>query len=70
MPAAELVPGDIVLLGAGDKVPAELRLIEVAGMSVEEAILTGESVPVRKAVEPVEPTPRSETERRWRSAAQ
>ena len=55
VPAAELVPGDIVLLEAGDKVPADLRLIEVASMSVEEAILTGESVPARKSVDPVEP---------------
>ncbi|WP_296476471.1 HAD-IC family P-type ATPase [Roseinatronobacter sp.] len=50
---ADLVPGDIVLLEAGDKVPADLRLIEISGMSVEEAILTGESVPVRKALDPV-----------------
>ena len=48
------MPGDIVLLEAGDKVPANLRLIEVAGMTVEEAILTGKSVPVRRAVKSVE----------------
>ncbi|MCC5969260.1 MAG: HAD-IC family P-type ATPase [Pararhodobacter sp.] len=52
--AVDLVPGDIVLLKAGDKVPADLRLIETAGLSVEEAILTGESVPVRKGTDPVE----------------
>jgi magnesium-transporting ATPase (P-type) len=52
---ADLVPGDIVVLEAGDKIPADLRLIEAAGLTVEEAILTGESVPVRKAVEPVAP---------------
>lgn len=51
---AELVPGDIVLLDAGDKVPADLRLLDVAGLSVEEAILTGESVPVRKSKAPVD----------------
>ncbi|MGP9790452.1 cation-translocating P-type ATPase [Roseinatronobacter sp. NSM] len=51
---ADLVPGDIVLLDAGDKVPADLRLLEVAGLSVEEAILTGESVPVRKSTAPVD----------------
>jgi len=50
---AELVPGDIVVLEAGDKIPADLRLIDVAGMTVEEAMLTGESVPVRKATDPV-----------------
>lgn len=54
VPAVALVPGDIVLLKAGDKVPADLRLIESAGLSVEEAILTGESVPVRKNTAPAE----------------
>jgi magnesium-transporting ATPase (P-type) len=51
--ATELVPGDIVLLQSGDKVPADLRLIEQRGLRVEEAALTGESVPVEKATEPV-----------------
>ena len=50
---AELVPGDVVLLESGDKVPADLRLLEARGLSAQEAILTGESVPVGKAVEPV-----------------
>jgi magnesium-transporting ATPase (P-type) len=44
----QLVPGDIVLLEAGDKVAADLRLITTHGLSVQEAILTGESVPVEK----------------------
>jgi len=50
---AELVPGDVVLLEAGDKVPADVRLMEAAGLRVEQAILTGESVPVEKSVSPV-----------------
>jgi len=50
---ASLVPGDIVLLEAGDKVPADLRLIEARGLTAQEAILTGESVPVEKATDPV-----------------
>ena len=51
--AVELVPGDIVLLEAGDRVPADIRLIEARGLKAEEAILTGESVPVDKATAPV-----------------
>jgi len=53
IPGAEVVPGDIVLLEAGDKVPADLRLIHLRGLAVQEAMLTGESVPVNKAVRPV-----------------
>ena len=48
LPAAELVPGDVVLLQSGDKVPADLRLLAVRSLQVEEAALTGESVPVEK----------------------
>lgn len=48
-----LVPGDIVLLESGDKVPADLRLITAHGLSVQEAILTGESVPVDKQTQAV-----------------
>ncbi|WP_417820548.1 cation-transporting P-type ATPase [Terasakiella sp.] len=48
-----LVPGDVVLLEAGDKVPADLRLLSAHGLSVQEAILTGESVPVDKQTNPV-----------------
>jgi len=50
---ADLVPGDLVLLEAGDKVPADLRVLEARGLAAQEAILTGESVPVEKTVEPV-----------------
>lgn len=50
---ADLVPGDIVLLEAGDKVPADLRVLEARGLAAQEAILTGESVPVEKGPEPV-----------------
>ena len=52
--AWELVPGDIVMVGAGDRVPADARLLEEVGLGVEEASLTGESAPVAKGVEAVE----------------
>jgi magnesium-transporting ATPase (P-type) len=51
--AADLVPGDIVYLVSGDRVPADLRLIEVKSLRVEEAALTGESVAVEKQTQPV-----------------
>jgi magnesium-transporting ATPase (P-type) len=50
---AAIVPGDIVLLEAGDKVPADLRVLEARGLAAQEAILTGESVPVEKGTTPV-----------------
>lgn len=48
VPASTLIPGDIVLLDAGDIIPADLRLIESSNLKIEEASLTGESVPVEK----------------------
>jgi Ca2+-transporting ATPase len=53
IPASELVPGDIVLLDAGKIVPADIRLIESAQLKVQEAALTGESVPVEKETLPL-----------------
>ncbi|WP_373487901.1 cation-translocating P-type ATPase, partial [Blastomonas sp.] len=51
--ADEVVPGDIVLLEAGDRIAADLRLIKASNLKADEAILTGESVPVDKQVAPV-----------------
>lgn len=48
LPASEIVPGDVVVLEAGDIIPADIRLLESSNMKVEEASLTGESVPVEK----------------------
>lgn len=54
MPSSELVPGDVVLLEAGDSVPADCRVLESASMKIEEAALTGESVPVEKHADAIE----------------
>ena len=51
LPSTELVPGDVIVLEAGDAVPADGRLLESASLKIEEAALTGESVPVNKMME-------------------
>jgi Ca2+-transporting ATPase len=53
VPSKSLVPGDILLLEAGDKIPADARLLEVRSLDCDEAPLTGESVPVRKDTAPL-----------------
>lgn len=50
VPADQLVLGDIVLLKSGDKVPADLRLVEIKNLQIQEAILTGESMPIEKSI--------------------
>ncbi|MBL9022477.1 MAG: HAD-IC family P-type ATPase [Myxococcales bacterium] len=50
---AEIVPGDVVFLQSGDKVPADIRLLQLRTLQIEEAALTGESVPVEKTTDPV-----------------
>ncbi len=53
IPSADLVPGDIVLIQPGDKVPADLRLLQIRDLQVDESALTGESVPVEKVTKPL-----------------
>jgi len=53
IPAEELVPGDVVLLESGDRIPADLRLVDVKNLRTEEAALTGESVPIDKSTDAV-----------------
>ncbi len=56
LPAGDVVPGDVVVLAAGDRVPADARLLHCKSMRVDEAALTGESVPVQKQTDPVAAT--------------
>ncbi|MBR0824863.1 cation-translocating P-type ATPase [Bradyrhizobium manausense] len=54
VPAHDIVPGDIVLVEAGDRIPADARIIESSNLHVDEATLTGESVPATKMVQPID----------------
>jgi calcium-translocating P-type ATPase len=54
IPARELVPGDVVVLEGGDKIPADIRFFEASNVHVDESSLTGESVPVQKKVDVIE----------------
>jgi magnesium-transporting ATPase (P-type) len=55
--AALIVPGDIVVIGLGDRIPADIRCLEVSNMASAEAALTGESVPIEKVTEPIALSP-------------
>ncbi|MEM8672476.1 MAG: cation-transporting P-type ATPase [Cyanobacteria bacterium P01_G01_bin.67] len=61
IPSQNLVPGDLVSLTSGDKVPADLRLLKIRNLQIDESALTGESVPVSKSTQPLpEDTPLAE----------
>lgn len=54
VPAADLVPGDLILLEEGDRIPADGRLVQATALQMAEASLTGESLPVSKDVRPID----------------
>ena len=56
LPAHTLVPGDIVVFEGGDILPADLRLIEASKLTVDESVLTGESLPIAKTLAPLPPS--------------
>ncbi|WUJ32800.1 magnesium-translocating P-type ATPase [Streptomyces sp. NBC_00388] len=60
LPVDQLVPGDVVRLGPGDLIPADVRLLRAVGLSVNQAVLTGESAPVGKSAADVPGTPQDE----------
>jgi Ca2+-transporting ATPase len=64
LPAVEVVPGDVIQVEAGDRVPADARLVYCAGLQTQEASLTGESSPVPKAAEPILPRSAALADRR------
>src|SRR3546814_1180446 len=51
IPSTEIVPGDLLRVTAGERIPADGRLLEAQGMLIDEAVLTGESVPIDKAID-------------------
>src|SRR5690625_3175880 len=53
IPSQELVVGDVIRLNTGDRIPADVRIIEESGLETEESTLTGESLPVSKTVQPI-----------------
>ncbi|WEU40602.1 MAG: calcium-transporting P-type ATPase, PMR1-type [Candidatus Odinarchaeum yellowstonii] len=53
IPAKEIVPGDIVLIDTGDRIPADIRLTSASNLKIDESSLTGESIPVKKKTEPL-----------------
>ena len=55
IPAVDLVPGDIVTVEEGDNIPADLRVIQSSDLKIDESALTGESLPVEKVCDALEP---------------
>ena len=57
IPGMDVVPGDVIILSLGDRIPADMRMLDVANLATSEAALTGESVPIDKVVESIAPGP-------------
>eukprot|EP00553_Chaetoceros_curvisetus_P014249 CAMPEP_0204639216 /NCGR_PEP_ID=MMETSP0717-20131115/42165_1 /ASSEMBLY_ACC=CAM_ASM_000666 /TAXON_ID=230516 /ORGANISM="Chaetoceros curvisetus" /LENGTH=123 /DNA_ID=CAMNT_0051659237 /DNA_START=223 /DNA_END=591 /DNA_ORIENTATION=+ len=61
--ATDVVPGDVVILRLGDRIPVDMRIIESRNLACQEAALTGEALPIEKTIDPIDAPPNSGPEK-------